>query len=105
MFSLADSIGSIVQAKDESSDTNEAMKAFATTLKLEDILIFMTGSSDIPCSGYSTKPTIQFVHDKRYSSSNTCACILSIAVFEQTYEEFVVSFLTSVMNGKDFSII
>ena len=93
----------------------DEIEAFTKRISLEHILIFATGASSIPPAGFNIKPRVQFVNlssdeftsgGRRLCSANTCSCTLFLVVLEEKeYEQFVIWFITSLMNGKDFSSI
>ena len=82
------------------------LQRYAEKVQLVDILIFATGCSEVPAAGFSTLPKIKFVHAKgRFPSANTCCCWLYLIAEDMEYEQFVMKFLTALLNGKDFSTI
>lgn len=97
--------GGVLEALIEPTKEEAAM---AREVTLERILIFITGADRIPPGGFPQQPTIQFVHEAdtkvtRYNSANSCACTLHLVVSSCSYEQFAHSFITTLINGKDFS--
>ncbi len=79
------------------------------TVKVENILQFVTGSEEVPAIGFSPKPTIEFVHESevlRKLSVSTCANILTFPVAGMTdYKKFSDEFTFCMMNSTGFGSI
>ncbi|KAJ8015882.1 hypothetical protein DPEC_G00001140 [Dallia pectoralis] len=80
------------------------------TLRLEDILVFVTGASQIPPFGFDPMPTISFLHPtvlggtkKRFPEANTCAIILHLPIHE-SYEEFSKWMCSGIIQSPIFGV-
>lgn len=72
-----------------------------STLRLEDLLIFVTGSDSIPPMGFEFNPVITFVHDppSHLPLSNTCTPSLHLPVISQPYDRFKDAMVEALVGG------
>eukprot|EP00112_Aurelia_sp_Birch-Aquarium-sp1_P025839 Seg883.4 transcript_id=Seg883.4/GoldUCD/mRNA.D3Y31 product="G2/M phase-specific E3 ubiquitin-protein ligase" protein_id=Seg883.4/GoldUCD/D3Y31 len=79
------------------------------TIRLENILQFVTGSEEIPAIGFSPRPTIEFLHDletPRKLSVSTCANVITLPVAGiAEYKHFSDEFSFCMMNSPGFGSI
>ena len=57
------------------------------TVSLKDILIFVTGSSEIPPMGFTPKPAIMFCTSTTFPIASTCSNTLTLPLY-LSYEQF-----------------
>ena len=79
-------------------------------IKLQDILMFVTGAECIPAIGFSPQPTIEFQHGfgvNRKLSANTCGNVLKLPVCEKmsSCKEFKAEFIFCMLNSPGFGNI
>ncbi|KAJ8290602.1 hypothetical protein GJAV_G00015150 [Gymnothorax javanicus] len=71
---------------------------------LKDILIFATGSDNVPALGFDPTPTLEFLHDNsRFPEANTRSNILRIP-FKESYEYFVKDMDFGIKNSPGFGM-
>ena len=78
------------------------------TLRLEDVLIFVTGSDSIPPMGFEYIPEITFLHkpSSHLPTSNTCSPTLHLPVLDsQSYHTFRGAMIEALVGGVMFGQI
>lgn len=81
-------------------------KDFISKITPCHLLMFATGSTNFPTTGFQPNPTITFVHDetKTIPSAHTCANMLYLYVNKETEEKSIAyDLLTALINGGVFS--
>ena len=78
-------------------------------LTYTEILAFTTGSSKMPPAGFTTKPTIEFLHsngsdERTFPTANTCSCILRLPTCHQEYSTFKESLEFAIKNCRGFGM-
>ena len=75
-------------------------------ITFSDILMFATGTDDVPPGGFDIQPTLEFdMSSQRYPSANTCSCTLRIPTsrlgfgYENFKEDMTFGFLNAVGFG------
>lgn len=79
-----------------------------TSVRLANILSFVTGADHEPPLGFPTSPNITFIHEKdsKYPKANTCSLTLYLPVGETDFDNFVVDMDYAIINGgSSFGII
>jgi len=63
---------------------------------LSSLLMFATGTKSVPPAGWSTQPTVDFLHEpeasgnrSQFPKATTCGCVLHLPVVHDTYDSFV----------------
>lgn len=70
---------------------------------LEEIFTFATGVPIPPSLGFDKQPTIEFLSEEAiFPQANTCALILKVPVFHNTYELFKEKFIYGIKEGMVF---
>ena len=82
---------------------NEKMK----TMKLEQILEFITGTSSIPALGFEHPPSVSFSHDlhQLFPTANTCSLTFTLPTCSRIYEEFKTKITFGIFNTVGFGQI
>ena len=73
-------------------------------ITLADILIFVTGSSDVPPMGFSPKPVIMFSSGTAFPISSTCSNTLTLPL-GLCYEQFKYNIAFGIQNSPGFQRI
>ena len=71
-------------------------------LKLEDVLVFATGSNCPPPLGFEKKVTIEFDSRGQYPTTSTCGLTLSLPTRYDLYEEFKSAMIEGIVSGFGF---
>ncbi|XP_076126782.1 G2/M phase-specific E3 ubiquitin-protein ligase-like [Alosa pseudoharengus] len=73
--------------------------------KLGDILVFATGSNDVPPVGFSPSPSVEFLHDGngRFPIANTCINCLRLPI-HNTYTDFRTNIEFALTNTQGFGM-
>ena len=70
---------------------------------VEDVLVFVPGSSRIPPLGFDTMPTLSFIKDGGIlATASTCDIQLRIPVIHKSYERFREAILLSIKGHDGF---
>lgn len=71
---------------------------------VEDVLVFTSGSSRIPPTGFEKKVSIKFIHDKGrpLATSSTCDLALSLPACHEDYDIFKSFMILSFKNNDGF---
>ena len=72
---------------------------------LQDILVFFTGSSNIPPPGFGTPPLLHFDHEAIYPSASTCATTLVLPTRYDSYDKFKNTMVQSLLCNGGFGVI
>ena len=76
------------------------------TLRLQDLLIFVTGADCIPPLGFSINPVIRFIHSpiSPLPTANTCSPSISLPVSARgsSYEAFKDAMVEALVGGFGF---
>lgn len=91
----------------EKGHVKEEVDGQEVIIKLQDILMFVTGAESIPAIGFSPQPTIEFQHGfgaSRKLSANTCGNVLKLPVSEKmtNYTNFKSEFIFCMLNSPGF---
>lgn len=76
-------------------------------MTLEDILFFSTGVTVIPPVGFTTCPSLEFLHDDdetkcKFPKAKKCSCTLQIPLKHENYTAFVHSMNFGIKNALGF---
>lgn len=83
----------------------------ATTLRLEDLLTFVTGADQIPPLGFANLPQVLFIHQLsggvpvKVPMASTCAPSISLPATFETYEPFKAAMVEGIVGGFGFGLI
>ena len=69
---------------------------------LEDLLIFVTGASEIPIMGFVPPPNIHFMEMGKYPQASTCTNTLTLPLGLSDYDQFRYNFAFGIANGPGF---
>ncbi|XP_063754128.1 apoptosis-resistant E3 ubiquitin protein ligase 1-like [Eleginops maclovinus] len=87
----------------------ETEQDFLHNISLGHILAFVTGSSQVPATGFEPYPKMSFVHDdKHLPIAHTCSNELQLFINSKTLADgdfFEYSLLVALMNGGMFSAV
>ena len=82
---------------------SESDEEHDTTLRLEDILVFVTGADCVPPMGFKTAPKIHFSHSSlKLAVASTCAPSITLPTCHNSYEEFKDAMVESIVSGFGF---
>ena len=82
------------------ASTKESVESFKLTL--DDILVFATGASSIPPTGFFPSPEIQFHSTSPLPVANTCGVTLHLPLGTQEYEVFKYNMCLGITNAVGF---
>lgn len=71
------------------------------SLALQDILIFVTGSSEIPPAGFQPDPSIEFTSERVFPIASTCSNVL-ILPLGLSYDAFRYKMAFGIVNSPGF---
>lgn len=74
-------------------------------LQFGDLLMFATGTSNIPPCGFNPAPSLEFLEHSsgsKFPTANTCSCILRLPVIHEEYVKFKHNFEFAVLNTVGF---
>ncbi len=74
-------------------------------LTLEDILIFFSGSEEVPPLGFVPSPTISFNNTSIYPKASTCAFTLILPTKYDNYMEFKDKTIFGIKNNGGFGLL
>lgn len=74
-------------------------------MSLKDILMFLTGSDEVPPCGFDVKPVLQFTECNRMPESSTCSITLTLSLVHSDYEVFKDKMDFAIPNGYGFGRI
>ena len=78
---------------------NESDEKHDTTLRLEDIFVFITGADCVPPMGFKTAPRMHFSHSSlKLAVASTCAPI-TLPTCHNSYEDFKDAMVDSIVSG------
>lgn len=92
--------------EDDGVELTTQEKNFIPTITPSLILMFTTGATNVPSTGFDPSPSITFVHDetKNIPGAQTCSNMLYLYVNEKTIGNSISHYLlTALMNGGVFS--
>ena len=70
---------------------------------LQDILVFTTGSGQVPPLGYGVTPSIEFIQE-RLPTANTCSVTIRLPTVHEDYDKFKESMDLGILNSPLFGI-
>lgn len=71
------------------------------SVKLEDVLIFFSGSCAIPPTGFQASPSIDFLHNEKFCTASTCDLTLRLPVYID-YGDFQEAVTLSLLGHDGF---
>ena len=72
------------------------------TIKLEDILAFVTGAPSEPPMGFHPQPAINFQRTSPYPRASTCSNVLFLPLREMDYNEFTYRMCFGILSSAGF---
>jgi hypothetical protein len=72
------------------------------SLTLEDILVFLTGSSEIPIMGFDPKPAMEFTENSVFPMASTCSNTLILPLGISDYDRFKYNMGFGIINSPGF---
>jgi len=76
-----------------------------TAVSLKDVLMFLTGTDELPPCGFDVKPTLRFTEFDRMPESSTCTITLTLSLAHTDYEVFKEKMDFAIPNGYGFGKI
>lgn len=84
------------------STANISFTVKLTSVSLEEVLVFVTGSDKIPALGFSPAPSVEFLHDDhKFPIANTCENIIRLPL-KSKYEYFKKDMDFGIKNSHGF---
>jgi len=82
----------------------ESDEEHVTTLRLEDILVFVTGADLIPPMGFDRAPEIFFSHipQLNLAVASTCSPSITLPTCHDSYKDFKDAMVESIVSGLGF---
>ena len=77
----------------------------STDVSLKDILMFLTGTDEVPPCGFDVKPALKFTEYDRMPESITCTITLTLSLVHTNYEVFKAKMDFATPNGYGFGKI
>lgn len=83
---------------------SESDEEHVTTLRLEDILVFVTGADLIPPMGFDRAPEIFFCHTPqlKLAVASTCSPSITLPTCHDSYKDFKDAMVESIVSGFGF---
>ncbi len=73
-----------------------------TDCNVEDVLVFLSGSSQVPPLGFDKKPLVVFHHDSPLATASTCDLQLRLPAEHVSYHTFKEAMLLSLKGHDGF---
>ena len=92
--------------QEQSPDLTEGEVKLTPKLTPHHLLMFATGTAQVPVTGFESVPSIHFVHDESTLVPSACSSTLYLYVNETTIHNPIHRYLvTALMNSAIFSKI